>query len=81
LAACADKEYFSAHRGCATSIPPPTAAKESFKKTLFSLILLRKINENSVFLKLLFGGVSRQMKASGFFTQPRCAEKKSMRLP
>jgi len=33
------------------SIPPPSAAKESFKRTLFSLILLRKINENSVRLK------------------------------
>jgi hypothetical protein len=42
------------------SIPPPSAAKESFRRTLFSLILLRKINENSVRLKILFGGVSRQ---------------------
>jgi hypothetical protein len=30
------------------SIPPPTAAKESFERTLFSRILLRKIRENSV---------------------------------
>jgi hypothetical protein len=29
------------------SIPPPSAAKESFERALFSLILPRKINENS----------------------------------
>jgi hypothetical protein len=34
--------------GCAKSIPPPTAAKESFERTLFSLILRSKISENSV---------------------------------
>jgi hypothetical protein len=34
-----------------SAIPPPTAAKESFEITLFSLILLRKISENSVISK------------------------------
>ncbi len=46
LAADAAKQYFE--RGCVKSIPPPSAAKGNFEQTLFPLILLRKINGNSV---------------------------------
>jgi hypothetical protein len=41
-------EFGSVPRGCVKSIPPPSAAKGNFERTLFSLILRSKINENSV---------------------------------
>jgi hypothetical protein len=30
-----NRYFFSERRGCVKSIPPPTAAKESFEQTLF----------------------------------------------
>jgi hypothetical protein len=55
-----------------SAIPPPTAAKESFERTLSSLILPRKISEDSVLSKyyLVASAAKCQMKASGLFTQP-----------
>jgi hypothetical protein len=70
--------FFSAHRGCVKKpeafiwrLTPPN---NSFKKTLFSLILRSKINENSVFLKLSFAAVGGGILVA----QPRCAEKYSL---
>jgi hypothetical protein len=56
--------------GCVKSIPPPSAAEENFERTLFSLILLRKINENSVRSKHYLAASAAKGRPPAFLHNP-----------
>jgi len=53
------------------SIPPPSVAKGSFERTLFPLILLRKINGNSVRSKYYLVASAAKGQPPAFSPNPR----------
>ena len=53
------------------SIPPPSVAKGSFEQTLFPLILLRKINGNSVCSKYYLAVPADKGRPPAFSPNPR----------